>query len=163
MREVLLDPKIMSENKLPVAPDSAQEDHYDDEEYARNVIEKWDGPIPTTWDDNKLKYFKAVEHKPEITALARGLTIEEALNYYGLVPSVLPEYDALYFVTTFLRGRMKAKNDAVNHLFQNMSAVSGNQGLQASLAYLNRFAKTFKNTEGNADAGVKAIKIEVIE
>jgi len=153
----------MTDNtKLP-DPSDSDYDEFDDEAYARQVIEAWGKPIPADWDDRQLKYFKAVTHRPEIQALARGLTIEEALNYYGLLPSVLPEYDALYFVTTFLRGRMKAKSDAVSALFQNMSAGNGTQGVQASLAYLTRFARTFQGEAAEGTSGVKAIKIEVID
>lgn len=151
----------MAENtKLP-EPDSSLDN--DDEEYARQVLLEWGKPIPKTWDNKKLKFFDAVSHKPEIQALARGLTIEEALNFYGLIPSVLPDYDSLYFVTTFLQGRMKAKSDAVAALFSNMTAGNGNQGVQASMAYLNRFASTFQGENVDSTAGVKAIKIEVIE
>lgn len=140
-------------------PSPIESEDFDDEAYARAVIEKWGKPIPKQWDNDKLKFFRAVDHQPEIKALARGLTIEEALNYYGLLPSVLPDYDALFFVTTFLQGRMKAKSDAVAALFTQMK---GDKGTQASLAYLNRFATLFQG-ENAVDDGIRAIKIEVVE
>jgi len=148
------------DDKLPVSTDIDDDDVLSDEDYARTVIMDWGKPIPRQWDNERLKFFKPVEHKPEIQALARGLTIEEALNYYGLTQGVLPEYDALYFVSTYLQGRVKAKSDAVAALFENMRGV---QGTQASLAYLNRFAQSFQSEVGGSDNTIKAIKIEVVE
>lgn len=152
---------MSDETKLP--DPSEPKEHIDDEEYARSVLTAWGKPVPTKWDQERLQFFNAVTHKPEIQALARGLTIEEALNYYGLLPSVLPDYDALYFVTTYLQGRMKAKSDAVQALFENMRAPNGNSGLQASLSYLRRFATSFQGEDGGAADQIRAIKIEVVE
>lgn len=152
---------MTEDTKLPTPAEP--EDHIDDEEYARSILAAWGKPIPKIWDAEELKFFHPITHKPEIQALARGLTIEEALNYYGLIPGVLPEYDALYFVSTYLQGRMKAKSDAVQALFANMTAGSGNGGVQASLAYLRRFASTFQGEDGGATDQIRAIKIEVVE
>lgn len=148
------------EDKLPVNDLLDDDEAVSDEEFARSVLIDWGKPIPRKWENDKLKFFNAVEHKAEIQALARGLTIEEALNFYGLTMGVLPEYDAVYFVSTYLQGRVKAKSDAVAALFENMRGV---QGTQASLAYLNRFAQSFQNEVGAADNSIKAIKIEVVE
>lgn len=148
------------DDKLPVSDIIDDDNEVTDEEYARTILQEWGKPIPKKWENDKLKFFNAVEHKAEIQALARGLTIEEALNFYGLTAGVLPEYDALYFVATYLQGRVKAKSDAVAALFNNMN---GAQGTQASLAYLNRFAQSFQTEVGSGNDTIKAIKIEVVE
>lgn len=154
----------MSEDTaLPVPPEVEEEEALHDEDYARAVILAWGKPIPTNWDKDKLKFFDAVKHSPEIKALARGLSIEEALNFYGLIPDILNEYEALFFVTTYLKGRMKAKNDAVAALFSSMRDNVGNAGMQASLAYLRRFAANFQGNEDADSSNIKGIKIEVVE
>lgn len=150
-------------DKLLSAPEDTIE-YVDDEDYARRVILAWNKPIPREWDNDKMKFFSPVEHRAEIKALARGLTIEEALNFYGLVPGVLSDYEALYFVTTFLQGRMKAKSEAVNHLFDNMRASVGSSSasVQAAAMYLKNFAQSFQEMD-NTGTGIKAIEIKVVE
>lgn len=148
----------MSENETS----SIDWDMLSDEDYAREIIRQWGKPIPREWDQQSLTFFKAIEDRSLIESLAKGLTITEALNYFGLVPEILPEYDAVYFVSTFLRGRINAKRQAVDALFQNMNVGAGNSGVQASVTYLKQFADSFKDTKG-IDSNVKAIKIEVVE
>jgi hypothetical protein len=152
-----------SDNKLPdpELSDSMSSDELSDEDIAKSVLQAWGKPIPRQWKNEDLMFFHPIEHKPEIEALSRGLTMEETLAYYGLVMDALPEYDAVYFVSTFLRGRMKGKADAVTALFKNMH---GPQGTQASLAYLNRFAELFNSEDGsNNGSAIKAIKLEIVE
>lgn len=137
-----------------------------DEEYAKAVLAAWGEPIPNVWEQEKLKYFRAVEHAGEIQALARGLSLEEITNYYGLVPSILPEYDALYLVANFLKGRIKAKADAVTNLFNNMlpsATGANNASLQASLTYLQTFSSSFKSLGEVGKNIPKAIKIELVD
>lgn len=136
-----------------------EDEDYDEEDNIRRSILRL-GPPPASWDEQRLQFFRETyRFEGEIKRLAAGLDREEVLNYYGLTDGVLPEYDQYFFDICFIRGRMDAKHKAVQRLFDQMG--EGRNGTHAALAYLNRFANSFKGEAGKNDIP-KAIKIEVV-
>lgn len=154
-----IDPRAVADD-LEELIDYTEDEDYDEEESIRqSIISR--GPPPAQWNPQKLNFFRDVyRFEDEIKSLAAGLDREEVLNYYGLTDGILKGYDAYFFDICFLRGRMKAKHDAVKHLFTQMR--DGKSGTQAALSYLGRFANSFRG-EANANSMPKAIKIELIE
>jgi len=150
-------------NEGIVPEDDFDADELNEEELIREKIIQRGAP-PVNWDQQQLQFFNAMEHTAEIMALAQGLSMEEVLNFYGITIGLLPDYDEFFFEITYIRGRMKAKQEAVQSLFDNMKIAKGGIGTQASLAYLTRFADSFKGEVNGANSGTpKAIKIELVE
>lgn len=141
--------------------DATDADDFSEEEKIRAQILARGAP-PRHWDAGQLQFF-TLEHIPEIKALAQGLSKEETLNFYGLSKGLLPEYDEFFFDIQYIRGRIDAKQRAVQNLFENMRATRGNGGVQATLAYLNRFADSFKGHGDELTGMPKAIRIEMVE
>ena len=99
---------------------------------------------PKHWDPLKLKFF-GTEDTAEIQSMAAGLTQEEVLSYYGISElEQISEYDAWFFIIVYNRGRVCAKQTAVEHLFGNMRQKGGTQGC---LSYLTRFATEWPENE----------------
>jgi hypothetical protein len=153
---------IIEEEILAEDPHHTDEEFEAEEDLIRAKLLRR-GPPPKSWDQTQMQFFNAAEHKAEIMALAQGLTMEEVLNFYGITSGILPDYDEFFFEVTYIRGRMKAKQEAVQSLFDNMKVAKGGIGTQASLAYLTRFADSFKGEVNGSDGTPRAIKIEVVE
>ena len=153
-----LDVRAMADD-LNELTELTEDEEYDEEEHIRSRILKL-GPPPASWDEQQLQFFRETyRFESEIKRLSAGLDREEVLNYYGLTDGILPEYDQYFFDICFIRGRMDAKHKAVQRLFDQMG--EGRNGTHAALAYLNRFANSFKGEAGKNEIP-KAIKIEVV-
>ncbi len=107
-------------------------------------------PPPAKWDQSKLLFFNDTEHRLEIQSLAVGLTEAEVLQYYGITIDQLSPYDRWFFQINFNRGRIEGKKKAVDSLF---IAMGRKNDCTASLAYLNRFADKWPESDARQDSG----------
>ena len=97
-----------------------------------------------------------------IAQAARGLSIEEVLDKFGLTLSELNDYkdDLKFFMLNYKQGRAEGKNLAIDHLFKQMPQRGG---IQASISYLARFADNWKeelSADGEA-TGKKTFTISI--
>ena len=94
--------------------------------------------------------------------MSAGMEPEEILSWYDLEYGQLSDYDRWFFDVTFRRGRLEAKKQAVSQLFANMQ--SPNKGMEASLAFLQRFGNERWQADKSTSQGkIKGLKIFVTD
>ena len=111
-----------------------------------------------------LKTFCEADHAGEIRGMSHGMSLTEICDFYGITEDSLEEPDKLFFYTQFLKGRVTGVHKATNELFSQMGSRNG---VQASLAYLERFSDGWEGVSESAsklrDGVPKALRIELIE
>lgn len=96
-----------------------------------------------------------------IEDMSRGMEADEILQLYGLEKvSDLNEYEQKWFKIAFNRGRAKGKQAAVDEVFKEMK---GKAGLNASLAYLNRFCDPWKGKEEDIVPASGGFTLKVVQ
>ena len=89
------------------------------------------------FDDKKMKYFDTNHEGIIVEDLARGMSMNEACEWFGCTFEVLDEEDRKFFLYHYRRGRATGRRSAVQALFGQMTQRNGHQ---AALSYLTRFA-----------------------
>ncbi len=141
--------------------DTNEDIEYDVQRCRLYLAEKGKGIIKSFPD---LEVFCEVDHAAEIRGMSHGMSITEICDFYGIVEKALPEPDRLFFYTQFLKGRVTGVSKATKSLFDQMDS---RQGVQASLAYLERFSDQWEGASDAAsklgDKAPKALRIELVE
>lgn len=91
---------------------------------------------PSEWTKEDLHLFEPGDQY-SIQQMASGLSEQEVCDYWGYDYSELEDNDKFFFDINFKRGRIEAKNRAVQKLF---TAMSDRNGYNPALEYLTRFA-----------------------
>ena len=97
--------------------------------------------------------------------MARGMTIREICDYYGIEFNLLSENDKFFLCSMYLKGRVTGTYKATAALFRVMEEKGNASNAQnAALAYLMQFSKKWEGAgeKGKLPGAPKAIKIEVI-
>ena len=116
---------------------------------------------PKIWDADRLVTFtNPTLHAAEIQSLAVGLTRLEVLDYYNLVEEDLEPYDHWFFDMNYKRGRILAKQNATDSLFDSMASTPN-----SAMEYLRRFGldewQNSLTTSTNPNLGPNQAEIKV--
>lgn len=114
---------------------------------------------PPRFDSSELKHISVAEGQL-IRQYAKTMDEDEIAFMLGIDFSKLDVVSLRYFQTEFTRGQLEARHQAGEALFSAMK--KNNSGLQAALAYLERFGgEEWKEPEHSGNDSVRTLSIEV--
>lgn len=110
------------------------------------------------FDNDKMKYFEPNHEGTIIEDMARGLSMDEVLDYFGCDMDKLKDDDLSFFKYHYKRGRSLGRKTAVEKLFLQMGQKAGGQ---VALSYLIRFGNEWdEKPEGDKEAiGKKSFRV----
>ena len=131
-----------------------------DEEFCRKLLEE--ANLGIIREHPHTQVFNEADHAAEIRALARGMSIQEICDFYGISFRSLPEADKVFFSVMFLKGRVAGIHSATVALFNGMKLEKDGK---SSLAYLKHFGQPWKGIDNPTSAdnnGKQLKKVQVV-